>query len=237
MDTQNYAAQSRAATRELTNAFLRSVYNWMSAGLGLTALVALFMANSGITSLFYTTKGGVYLMFGLIALQLGLVFYLSARVQKLSGQAATGIFLAYSALTGITLSSVLLVYTASSVAGAFIATAGMFGATSIYGMVTKRDLAGVGSFCFMGLIGLIIAMIVNMFIGSGPLDLVIGFAGVIIFVGLTAWDTQRLKTMGEMMPHDDATAVRRGTILGALSLYLNFINLFLMILRIFGGRE
>jgi FtsH-binding integral membrane protein len=167
--------------------------------------------------------------------QIGLVMYLSARINKLSGSAATGLFLAYSALNGVTLSAILLVYASSTIFNAFFTAAGMFAAMSIYGMVTKKDLTGMGQFMMMGLFGLIIASIINMFIGNGPMDMVISIIGVIIFAGLTAYDSQKLRYMGETMPMGDETAIRRGSILGALTLYLDFINLFLFLLRLFGG--
>lgn len=225
---------SRAESRAITNAFMRSVYNWMAAGLGLTAVIAYltypllpgFLAQYGTTPIFV-----------LMLVELGLVFYLSARVSKMSGGKATGIFLLYSALNGFTLTPILYAFTATSVASAFLTTAAMFGAMSVYGLLTKRDLTGLGSFCMMGLIGIIVAMILNFFIQSGPFGLVINIVGVLVFVGLTAYDTQRLKEMGETVPHDDAAAVRRGTIMGALTLYLNFINLFIMLLQIFGDRR
>ena len=144
-------------------------------------------------------------------------------------------FAAYSALTGLTLSSIFFIYSSASIFQAFVVTGGMFGAMSVYGMVTKRDLTGMGSFLFMGLIGVFIAMLVNMFVRSSAMDFVISVIGVIVFTGLTAYDTQKLKYMGEVMPMGDAAAVRRGTILGALNLYLDFLNLFLMLLRLFGN--
>jgi hypothetical protein len=144
----------------------------------------------------------------------------------------------YSGLNGVTLSAILLAYTGSSVVGTFVICAGMFGAMSIYGMVTKKDLTSLGSFMFMGLIGIILASVVNIFLRSPGLEFAISGIGVLVFVGLTAYDTQKLKEMGQTAPMEDGTAVRRGTILGALTLYLDFINLFLMLLRFFGqGRE
>ncbi|HKK33722.1 MAG TPA: Bax inhibitor-1/YccA family protein, partial [Desulfomicrobiaceae bacterium] len=144
----------------------------------------------------------------------------------------------YSAMNGATLSAVLLAYTGASVFSTFLVCAGMFGAMSVYGMTTKKDLTSMGSFLFMGLIGIIIASVVNIFLQSPAMHFVISGVGVLIFTGLTAYDTQKLKAMGESAPMDDATAVRRGTILGALTLYLDFINLFLMLLRFMGqGRE
>ncbi|GFM31744.1 Bax inhibitor-1/YccA family protein [Desulfovibrio subterraneus] len=218
---------------ELVNAFMRGVYGWMTAGLGVTALTALAVASS--ESMLQLIFGNAMITIMLFIGQIGLVMYLSARINKLSGSAATGLFLAYSALNGVTLSAILLVYASSTIFNAFFTAAGMFAAMSIYGMVTKKDLTGMGQFMMMGLFGLIIASIINMFIGNGPMDMVISIIGVIIFAGLTAYDSQKLRYMGETMPMGDETAIRRGSILGALTLYLDFINLFLFLLRLFGG--
>lgn len=170
-------------------------------------------------------------------MQLGLVFVLSGMVQKLSAAAATSLFMLYSALTGLTLASIFIVYTYSSIASTFVVTAGMFGAMSLYGYTTKRDLSGIGSMMFMGLIGIILASLVNIWLKSPALTWVITYAGVIIFVGLTAYDTQKLKAMGEQLNPEDKDNFRKYSILGALTLYLDFINLFLMLLRIFGNRR
>ncbi|MFV0348489.1 MAG: Bax inhibitor-1/YccA family protein [Halodesulfovibrio sp.] len=218
---------------ELVNAFMRGVYGWMTAGLGVTALTALAVASS--ESMLQLIFGNAMITIMLFIGQIGLVMYLSARINKLSGSAATGLFLAYSALNGVTLSAILLVYASSTIFNAFFTAAGMFAAMSIYGMATKKDLTGMGQFMMMGLFGLIIASIINMFIGNGPMDMVISIIGVIIFAGLTAYDSQKLRYMGETMPMGDETAIRRGSILGALTLYLDFINLFLFLLRLFGG--
>ena len=167
----------------------------------------------------------------------GLVIYLSAAMHKLSAGAATGFFMLYAALMGIFLGPVLLVYTHSSVTQAFVVTAGMFGGMSLYGTVTKRDLTGMGSFLIMGLWGIILASIVNIFLRNSARDFAISVIGVIVFAGLTAYDTQKLRAMGESAPLDDSLAIRRGAILGALSLYLDFVNMFLMLLRLFGNRN
>jgi FtsH-binding integral membrane protein len=219
---------------ETTNAFLRSVYNWMALGLGLTALVSFALTYTSLGDVMVTPQARTL---GLVAIfaELGLVFFLSLRIQKLSAGAATGLFLAYSALNGFTLSFVLLSYTASSVTQAFVIATGMFAAMSFYGMVTKRDLTALGSILIMAVFGLLIAMVVNLFFHSTTMELVISCVGVLVFLGLTAYDTQFLKEMGESVPADDALAVRRGAILGALKLYLDFINLFLMLLRLFGA--
>ncbi len=221
---------------EVTNAFLRSVYNWMALGLGLTAVISFALTYTSLSS-FLFTQTGVYIGIACIIAELALVFYLSFRINKLAASTATTLFMLYSALTGVSLSFVLIVYTANSVAQAFIATAGMFAAMSAYGLFTKRDLTSLGSFCVMGLIGIILAMIVNLFLQSSMMELVISVIGVFIFMGLTAYDTQLLKEMGESVPQDNSVAVHRATIMGALRLYLDFINMFMMLLRLLGDRR
>jgi FtsH-binding integral membrane protein len=217
---------------EVVNAFMRGVYGWMTAGLALTGGVAYLTAGS--EAMRQMIFGNQLVLIALIIAQLGIVVGLSAAVNRLSAGTATGLFLAYSALTGLTLSAIFLAYPPTIILKAFLTAAGMFGAMSIYGLTTKRDLTSMGSFLTMGLFGLIIAMVVNIFLNSSMMDFVISGVGVILFTGLTAYDTQRLSTMGSMAP-GDATVVRRGTILGALTLYLDFINLFLMLLRLFSG--
>ena len=170
----------------------------------------------------------------LLIAQLGLVFYLSARVDKVAPATAAGLFILYSTLVGMTSSVILLLYTGASITSTFIITAGMFGATAIFGTVTKRSLAGMGQFLFMGLIGLILAMIVGMFWQSGALQFVISVVGVLVFTGLTAWDAQRLKQMAVSLPDGRVGAY---AVVGALSLYLDFINLFFFLLRFTGGRR
>lgn len=225
-------AQASTSKAETINLFMRGIYGWMSTGMLLTAAAAWFTANSPFGVTLLQSPG---LVIGLVLVQFGLVIGLSAAINKLSGSAATLMFLGYSALTGVTLSSIFFVYSMASIFQAFVVTAGMFGAMSIYGMVTKRDLTSMGSFMFMGLIGIVLASVVNMFVKSSAMSYAISVIGVFVFVGLTAYDTQKLKYMGESMPLNDGTAVRRGTILGALTLYLDFLNLFLMLLRLFGS--
>ncbi len=217
------------------NAFMRSVYQWMAIGLGVTAAAAFTVLSSPalLQLVFGTPMLPIILMVGL----LGLVFFLSARIHTMSAGTATTLFLVYSALNGVVLSSVLLVYTGASVFQAFITAAGMFGAMTVYGLTTKRDLTSWGSFLFMGLIGIIIASLVNLFMQSGLTSMIISAIGVVVFTGLTAYDTQKLREMGESAPMDDAVAIRRGVIMGALTLYLDFINLFLMLLRLFASRD
>ncbi|MBI5556524.1 MAG: Bax inhibitor-1/YccA family protein [Deltaproteobacteria bacterium] len=224
-------ARSQAST-----IFLAKVFNWMAIGLGLTGVMAFLVANSATAMQIFIMNP--LMRWGLIIAELGLVFYLSARVMRLSPQAATALFVIYSALNGITLSVILQVYTATSVAGTFFITAGMFGAMAIYGMVTKKDLSSLGSFMFMGLIGIVIASVVNIFMQSSMMAWVISGLGVIIFTGLTAYDVQKITQIGAagIMSEGEA-AIRRGAIMGALALYLDFINLFLSLLHFMGNRE
>ena len=227
---------SKPQTQVLVNEFIRSVYNWMAIGLGLTGFVAFYVSNS--QTLFNFIFGNKLVFFGLIIAELGLVFYLSARVQKIEASTATAMFVLYSALNGATLSAIFLIYTSSSITSTFFICAATFITCSIYGMMTKRDLTSLGGFMAMGLIGIIIASVVNLFIRSSGMSMVISYIGVLVFVGLTAYDTQKLKHMALSQPAGiGAGVVRKGAILGALALYLDFINLFLMLLRILGDRR
>jgi len=206
----------------------------MALGLGLTGLVAFFVANN--PTLLQLIFGNKLIFFGLIIGELALVFTISSRVHKMEASTATKLFLLYAALNGATLSVVFLAYTASSIASTFLICAATFGACSIYGMTTKKDLTSWGGFLFMGLIGIIIASVVNIFLQSSAVSMIVSYIGVFIFIGLTAYDTQRLKTMAMTQPEGlDEAVIRKGSILGALSLYLNFINMFLFMLHIFGG--
>ena len=211
-----------------------SVYTWMGLGLALTALAALFTLSTPALLELIVKNRAVF--FGLIIGELVMVVALSAMIKKLSASVATLMFLAYSALNGLTLSIIFLMYTSASIASTFFITAGTFGAMSIYGMVTKRDLTSWGSFFFMGLIGLIIASVVNIFLQSAMLYWITSYIGVFIFIGLTAYDTQKIKRMGQA-GFADSTARHKLAIMGALTLYLDFINMFLFLLRIFGSRR
>ncbi len=215
------------------NQFIQGVYNWMGIGLGLTGLVAFFVASS--QTMLQLIFGNGIVFFGLIIGELALVFTLASRVHKMSASAATGLFLFYAALNGATLSAIFIRYTASSIASTFFICAGIFVACSIYGMTTKRDLTSLGGFMFMGLIGIILATVVNLFIRSSAVAMIVSYLGVFIFVGLTAYDTQKLKTMALTQPDGlDASVIRKGSIMGALSLYLDFINMFIFLLHILG---
>ncbi len=219
-------------TADRVSAFLWKVYGWMAVGLGLTALVAFAVAGS--PDLLRVLVGNRLVFFALVIAELGLVFYLSARADRLAPGTAAGLFAIYSALNGVTLSAVLLAYTGESVTMTFVVTAGMFGALALFGSTTKRSLAGAGQFFMMGLVGLILASLIGMFWHNDALQFLISIVGVIVFTGLTAWDAQRLKQMALALPEGQVGSY---AVVGALSLYLDFINLFLMLLRFTGGRR
>ncbi len=213
-------------------AFLSKVYGWMFLGLLLTAGTAVAVASSAtLIETLILNRGLFYIM---LFAQLGLVFYLSARVDKMTPLTAAALFLVYSALVGVTSSIIFLIYTGSSIVSAFVIASGMFGGLALFGTFTKRSLAGVGQFMFMGLIGLILAMVVSLFWFNSALEFVISVVGVVVFTGLTAWDAQRLKHMAVALPDG---RVGSYAVVGALSLYLDFINLFFFILRLMGGRR
>lgn len=213
----------------LVQSFMQRVYQWMAAGLALTGFIAFWA--SGNAGMMRALQGGLF--FVLVIAELGLVLWLSTQVMKISATAATIGFLVYSALNGLTLSFIFLMYTQASIASTFFVTAGTFAGISLYGWTTKKDLTSMGSFLFMALIGIIIASVVNFFLNSPALYWIITYAGVAIFVGLTAYDTQRLKEVHRRNPD----APDQLAILGALRLYLDFINLFIMLLRVMGNRR
>jgi uncharacterized protein len=229
---QSAFAATTVAGAERVTAFLRKVYGWMFVGLGITASVAFAVASS--PALLQAIFSNKILFFGLLIAELGLVFYLSARVNRLAPGTAASLFVLYSALNGATLSFILLAFTGASIATTFAVTAGMFGALALYGSTTKKSLAGVGQFVFMGLIGLILASIVGLFWHNDGLQFIISVVGVIVFTGLTAWDAQRLKQMAAVTPEGQVGSY---AVVGALALYLDFINLFLFLLRFLGGRR
>ena len=212
--------------------FLSKVYGWMFLGLLVTAGTAFVVASTPL--LIETLIDNRILFWILLFGQLGLVFYLSARVEKVSPVTAATLFMIYSVSVGITTSLILLIYTATSLFATFVVTAGMFGALALFGTFTKRSLAGIGQFAFMGLIGLLLAMLVGLFWQNDALQFVIAVVGVIVFTGLTAWDAQRLKHMAVALPDG---RVGSYAVVGALSLYLDFINLFFFLLRFMGGRR
>lgn len=222
--------------QEMTNAstfkvLMRKVYLWMTLALMITGITAAGVANSpNILALIYSSQ---VVMWGIIIAEFGLVIYISARLEKLSLSTATTLFALYSILNGVMLSSIFLLYSTAIISKVFFITAGTFGVTALYGYATKKDLSSLGNILFMALIGLGIATIVNVFMKSAMFDLILSYIGVIIFVGLTAWDSQKIKHM--MMVQQDADeSAQKLALIGALSLYLDFINLFLYLLRIFG---
>jgi len=212
--------------------YMLRVYNYMTGGLAVTGIVAYLVSNSpALLQAIYGTP----LQWVVILAPVGFVLFFSFRLQKMSVPAAQAVFWAFAAVMGLSLASVFLIYTGASIARVFFITAATFAGMSLYGYTTSRDLSGFGSFLFMGLIGIILAMLVNLFLASSALDFAISVIGVLVFTGLTAYDTQRIK---EMYIESDGTAVMtKKAILGALSLYLDFINLFLMLLRLLGSRE
>ena len=213
-------------------AFLSRVYGWMFLGLLLTAGTAVAVASSPVLIKTLVLNKGLLLL--MIFAQVGVVIFLSVRVHKMAPATAAILFLLYSALVGVTTSIIFLVYTGTSIVSAFVIAGGMFGAMAVFGSLTKRSLAGVGQFMFMGLIGLVVAMVVNIFLFNDVLRFVISVVGVVVFTGLTAWDAQRLKQMAVALPDGRVGAY---AVVGALSLYLDFINLFFFILRLMAGRR
>ena len=214
--------------------FMVRVYTWMAPGLGITGFMAYYVANT--PKLFNIVMGNPILPIVLIIAQIGLVFWLASRVMQMSVSQATGVFFLDAGLTGIPISTLFVVYTASSITSTFLVTAGTFGAMSLYGYTTKKDLTSWGSFLFMGLIGIIIASVVNIFMKSPMMHMIITYAGVLIFVGLTAYDTQKIKEMN-ILGNEGTDEDTKEAIRGALTLYLDFINLFLMLLRLMGDRR
>lgn len=231
---QNYtgavdASFSTASTRK----FLLNVYNWMAMGLALTGVVAYGIASSNLV---YTIMQNPILYFGLFIVQLLVVMGLTFAINKISSTVAIAAFFVYAGLTGLTFSVLFLVYTGASIAYTFFICSAMFVSVSVFGYITKMDLSKFGTFFFMALIGIIIASVVNIFLKSPTLYWIISYAGVIIFVGLTAYDTQRIKQMSQSTDFDTEQG-KKGAVLGALTLYLDFINMFLFLLRILGNRK
>jgi uncharacterized protein len=228
-----FPAQDRVLVRGRSDAerrFMNAVYGWMTLGLGVTAVVAYSVATSETAIRF--VFGNRWAFIGLIVVELGLVVAISAAVNRLSPAAAGGLFLLYSALNGATLSVVLLAYTGAAVALAFVTTAGTFGAMTLYATVTRRDLSSWGSFLMMGLFGIVIASVVNIFLRSSMMSFVVSCAAVVVFTGLTAYDTQKLRALARAGGGAAAMPVN-----GALALYLDFVNLFLALLRVLNQRR
>jgi FtsH-binding integral membrane protein len=221
-------------TQLAQTAFINKVYAWMGGALLLTGLVAFMTAST--PAVLEAVLGNRIVFYALLFGELGLVWFVTARIGSLSGVTATFLFLLYSVLNGLTFSVIFLAYTASSIGSTFFVTAATFGVMSLYGYTTKRDLTSLGNLMFMALIGLIIASIVNIFLGSEMIYWITTYVGVLIFVGLTAYDTQKIKQMA-LADFGTSENMQKGALMGALSLYLDFINLFLFLLRLFGRRK
>ena len=234
LNFQGIQAERQWDVSEAFPVLMRKVYLWMTLALAITGFTAYGVATSpGILQAIYTNK---ILFFGLIIAELALVFGVSAAINRISLTMATLMFILYSVINGALLSYIFLFYTASSVATVFFITAGTFGAMALLGYTTKTDLSSMGKILFMALIGLVIATIVNLFIKSPGFTLILSYVGVLIFVGLTAWDSQKIKQMLLQAP-DAGEGAQKLALLGALTLYLDFINLFIYLLRIFGKRN
>ena len=235
MDTMSYPTMDAAAAQAAQRAFVTKVFGWMTAGLTITAVVALYVATT--PRLVEAIFGNRALLLGLIIGELLMVVVLAAAIHKLSPGVASALFVAYAAVNGLTLSVLFLAFTAASLASTFFITAATFGAMFVYGYTTKRDLTGLGSLCVMALIGLIVASVVKIFMANPMLYWLTTYAGVLIFVGLTAYDAQRIKMMGIGLSRQGTAIAHKAAILGALALYLDFVNLFILLLRIFGRRR
>lgn len=217
------------------NTLVRSVYNWMMLGLFVSGITAFFTIHS--ESMLQLIYGNPITIWILLIGELGLVFAITGAVGSMSAATASLLFVIFSVLNGLTLSSILLIYTAESISTTFLVTGLTFGATSFYGYVTKKDLTSWGNFLVMGLIGIIIASVANIFWQNSMFDLMISYIGIVIFVGLTAYDTQKIRRLAETIRTSDSEQFGKAAIIGALSLYLDFVNLFLMLLRLFGRRR
>ena len=230
--TPRYMSQDAVAAEQ--QRFMVRVYNWMGAGLALTGAMSWYVSTSETILNILVANPMLFLI--LFIAEIGLVFYLAARVMNMSASQAMGVFFLYAGLNGVTLAPLFLLYTSASLASTFLVTAGMFGAMSFYGYTTKKDLTSWGSFLFMGLIGIILASLVNMFLQNSAIYWITTYAGILIFVGLTAYDTQKIKEMN-ILGNEGTEEDTKEAIRGALSLYLDFINLFIMLLRVMGDRR
>lgn len=235
METNDLAKVYASKAKAVQATLMRNVYTWMTLALVITGLVSLYVAKS------YTLLSMIIenrmLFWGLLIAEIGLVIYLSARIHRIAFSTATLLFIAYSILNGVTLAFIFMIYTMSSIATTFFVTAGTFGVMALYGYVTKKDLSRIGNICIMALIGLIIASLVNLFLHNSMMDLVISYIGVLLFVGLTAYDSQKIKQMltGDDIEVNETT--QKIALMGSLTLYLDFINLFIYLLRILGDRK
>ncbi len=229
-----------SSARPIAKNFMANVFLWMFAALGISAFFAyLFASMPALMGLLTTATGLSMLGWVVMLAPLGFVMFMSLRFHKLSSSAMIGLFVAYAAITGISLSFILLLYTTSSVVGCFAAASAMFGVMAVMGYTTDKDLTSFGRLMQMGLIGIVIAMLINLFLGSERMDYIISIIGVAVFTGLTAYDVQALKRIGMGVEYEGVSVdnTRKMAVMGALRLYLDFINLFLMLLRLFGGRR
>ena len=233
METNNLTRNLAEKTAQ--SVLFRNVYTWMTLALVITGAVAMYMAKS-MTLLSMIMQNSL-LFWGILIAELGVVWYLSARIHRISFTSATLLFILYSILNGATLSMIFLIYTMSSIATTFFVTAGTFGVMALFGYVTKKDLTRLGSLCFMGIIGIIIASLVNIFLQNSMMDMIISYIGVLLFVGLTAYDSQKIKRLLMQDGVEINETTQKIALLGAMTLYLDFINLFLYLLRILGDRK
>lgn len=233
LSNQNFSQKQLDVSHSIS-VYLTKVYNWMAIALLITGVTAYFTADS--EQLIQLIFGNKILFYGLLIGEIALVSFISARINKLTTSTAISLYILYSILNGLTLSFIFMAYTSASISSTFLITAGTFGAMSFFGYVTKKDLTKIGNIAFMALIGIIIASVVNFFMQSSLVSLVISYLGVLIFVALTAYDTQKLKRIA-MNGFENEESMEKSAILGALTLYLDFINLFLFLLRIFGSRK
>ena len=234
-DSLSEQRQTTHSVQAMHLAILKDVYLWMCSALVISGLTALYVSvNPNILRIVFANSMSLILMF---LAQLGLIWFISAKINSISSTVATILFIVYSILTGVTLSSIFLVFTHESIASVFFITAGTFGGISLYGYTTKKDLSTWGSYLIMGLIGLIIASVVNWFLNSEMLYWIVSYVGVLIFIGLTMYDTQKIKQLSYQYSGEDDETMNKVALLGAITLYLDFINLFLYLLRIFGKRK
>ena len=218
---------------ETTRKFLLNVYNWMAMGLAITGVIAYGVAGSEFS---YKLATSPFLYFGLFIVQIAIVFGLSAAINRIPSGVAIGAFFLYSALTGLTFSILFMVFTGASIASTFLICAGMFAGVSVFGYVTKMDLSKFGTYLFMALIGIILASVVNIFLKSPMMNWIISIVGVLVFTGLTAYDTQKIKQMSQTTDFDSEQG-KKAAVIGALALYLDFINLFMFLLNLLGSRR
>ncbi|NQY81691.1 MAG: Bax inhibitor-1/YccA family protein [Alphaproteobacteria bacterium] len=235
--TDTQSRQSAATVDQGLRSYMIRVYNYMAMGVGLTGIMAYMVANTSLINLFYSTQDGATTGLGFLVMfaPLGFIMVLSFGINRLSVVTVQGLFWAFCAVMGLSMANIFLIYTGASITRVFFVTAIAFGSLSMYGYTTKRNLSGMATFLFMGLIGIVVASLVNLFLQSSMMHFIISVVGVLVFAGLTAYDTQRIR-MAYSVADGQAVATKKA-VFGALSLYLNFINMFMMLLSLFGSRE